>query len=169
MPETHSISELLVPELQTELAITRRLLAAVPDDHNDFKCHEKSMKLAGLAGHTAELPMFSVLILTAPPLDLAVPSDTPHHKFESTAQNLSAFDAMAEKALAAIKGVSDAAFAEPWSLVYGDYKIFAGDRYNAYRNFGINHLIHHRAQLGVYLRLLDVPVPKTYGPSADEQ
>ena len=169
MSESNHISQLLLPELESELAITRRILAAVPDGQSDYKCHDKSMKLAGLAGHTAELPMFSALILTAPPMDLAVHSDTPKHKFESTAQNLAAFDAMAEKALAAMKGISDATFAEPWSLVYGDYKIFSGDRYNAYRDFGINHLIHHRAQLGVYLRLLDVPLPKTYGPSADEQ
>ena len=169
MTDTHHISQLLLPELESELAITRRMLAAVPDGQNEYKCHEKSMKLAGLAGHVAEMPMFSVLILTTPSMDLAAPSETPPHKFESSAQNLAVFDEVAAKAVAALRGLSDQSFAEPWTLVYGDYKIFAGDRYNGYRSLGINHLIHHRAQLGVYLRLLGIPVPKTYGPSADEQ
>jgi hypothetical protein len=169
MSEHTYISQLLLPELEAELAITRRVLAAVPDGNNEYKCHDKSMKLAGLAGHTAEMPMFAVLTLTAPPMDLAVPGPTPPHKFESTAQNLAAFDTMAAQAIATVKSISDPTFAEPWSLVYGDYKIFDGTRYNAYRSMGLNHLIHHRAQLGVYLRLLNIPVPKTYGPSADEQ
>jgi len=169
MSEHTYVSQLLLPELEAELAITRRVLAAVPDGHNDFKPHDKSMKLARLAGHTAEMPMFAVLTLTVPPMDLAAPSDTPPHKFESSAQNLAAFDDMAAKAVATVKGLTDPSFAEPWSLVFGDYKLYDGDRYNAYRTLGINHLVHHRAQLGVYLRLLDIPVPKTYGPSADEQ
>jgi uncharacterized damage-inducible protein DinB len=169
MSETNQISQLLLPELESELEITRRVLAAVPDGNNEYKCHEKSMKLAGLAGHVAEMPMFSVLILTPPSFDLGAPNDTPPHKFESTAQNLAAFDDMAAKAIATLGSLSDAAFDEHWTLVYGDYKIYAGTRYNAYRSMGLNHLIHHRAQLGVYLRLLGIPVPKTYGPSADEQ
>ncbi len=169
MPDTHHISQLILPELESELANTRRMLAAVPDGQTEYRCHEKSMKLAGLAGHVAEMPMFSVLTLTAPPTDLAAPGDTPPHKFETTTQNLAVFDELAAKAIATVGSLSDASFTEPWSLVYGDYKIFEGDRYAAYRTLGINHLVHHRAQLGVYLRLLGVPVPKTYGPSADEQ
>jgi len=168
MPETFYTSQLLLPELEAELAITRRILTAVPDGHNDFKPHDKSMKFGRLAGHTAEMPLFTTFTLTQPSMDLAVPGTIKPHVLETSAQNLAAFDAMAADAIATLKTISDETFREPWSIVYGDYKIFSGDRYGAYREMGLNHLIHHRAQLGVYLRLLGVPVPKTYGPSADE-
>ena len=164
-----ALADILLPELEFELATTRRILAAVPDGQNDYRPHDKSMKLSRLAGHTAEMPMFAVLTLTHPPVDLAVPGAVESHQFETSAQNFAAFDKMAEQAVTTLRATSDDTFDEPWSLVYGDYKIFSGNRYGAYRSFAMNHLIHHRAQLGGYLRLLNIPLPKTYGPSADEQ
>jgi uncharacterized damage-inducible protein DinB len=169
MSETHQTSELLAPELQTEIAITRRILAAVPDGHNDFKPHDKSMTLARLAAHVAELPSFAAITLTSADFDLAVPNCHKPHVFETSAQNVAAFDSIAADALVTVNATSDEKFNEPWSLVWGDYVIFKGTRYSAFRAMAMNHVIHHRAQLGVYLRLLGVAVPKTYGPSADEQ
>jgi len=169
VPDTHHISELLALELAAELAITRRILAAVPDGHNNFKSHEKSMTLARLASHVAELPSFAAVTLTSPDMDLGVPNGYKPHVFETSAQNVEAFDSLAADAIATVNATSDAQFNEPWRLTYGEYEIFKGTRYNAFRSMAMNHIIHHRAQLGVYLRLLGEPVPKTYGPSADEQ
>jgi len=169
MSESHTFSAFLAPELESEIAITRRILAAVPDGHNDFKPHDKSMTLARLAAHVAELPSFASVTLTNPNFDLAAPNSYKPHVFETSAQNLAAFDSLAADAIATVNATSDEKFGEPWSLVYGDYEIFKGTRHSAFRAMAMSHLVHHRAQLGVYLRLLGVPVPKTYGPSADEQ
>ena len=166
---SNQISQLLLPEVEAELAITRRFVAAVPDANEEFKPHEKSMKLSRLAGHVAEMPMFTKLTLTSPPMDLAVKGEVPPHSFVDAAGNLEAFNDFAQQLIDAVKATSDETFAETWTLVYGDYPIYSGTRYNAYRSMGINHLINHRAQLGVYLRLLGIGVPKSYGPSADEQ
>ena len=166
---SHFLSARLLPELEAELTKTRKVLEAVPDGHNDFKPHEKSMTLARLAAHVAELPSFGAVTLAGPSFDLATPSTRKRHVFDTSAHNVAEFDALAAEATATVNATSDPAFNELWSLVYGDYKIFEGTRYSAFRAMTLNHLIHHRAQLGVYLRLLGVPVPKTYGPSADEQ
>ena len=169
MPETNHISQLLLPELEAELAITRRILAAVPNGHNTFKPHEKSMSLATLAGHTAELPSFTMVTLAAPDVDLGAPNAYKPNVFETNSQNLDVFNELAAKAIATLKATTDEVFNQEWKLTYGDHVIFNGTRYAAYRTMMMNHLVHHRAQLGVYLRLLGIPVPKTYGPSADEQ
>lgn len=169
MSETNHISQLLLPELESELAITRRILAAVPNGHNTFKPHEKSMSLATLAGHTAELPGFTMATLASPDFDLGAPNNYKPNIFETNSQNLDYFNDVATKAIATLKATSDATFNEDWKLTYGPHVIYTGTRHNAYRAMMMNHLVHHRAQLGVYLRLLGVPVPKTYGPSADEQ
>jgi len=168
MPGTIPLSELLLPELESELAKTRRILAALPDGQLEFKPHEKSMALAKLAGHIAELPAFTSIILTVPSLDVAAPN-SPRKPvvMETAAQLVAQFDLAAEKAVAALKNTSDAAFEETWSLSRGPMAIYSGTRYGAYRAFGVNHIIHHRAQLGSYIRLLNHPLPGTYGPSAD--
>jgi len=168
MPGTIPLSELLLPELESELAKTRRILAALPDGQLEFKPHEKSMALAKLAGHIAELPAFTSIILTVPSLDVAAPNSPRKPVVMETAGQLVAqFDLAAEKAVAALKNTSDAAFEETWSLSRGPMAIYSGTRYGAYRAFGVNHIIHHRAQLGSYIRLLNHPLPGTYGPSAD--
>ncbi len=162
------LRDLLLPELESELATTRRILAMVPDDQPEFKCHEKSMSLSKLAGHVAEMPSFATLVLGSPDLDLGAPGGPPPFRHVTAAQTLATFDDFADQLITTLKQTSDETFEQQWSLVYGDHKIYSGTRYNAYRTFGINHLVHHRAQLGVYLRLLGIPLPKTYGPSADE-
>jgi uncharacterized damage-inducible protein DinB len=172
MPETYLLSARLLPELQQELAKTRRVLEAVPDGHADFKPHERSMLLGRLAGHTAEFAGFAQLILTLPGIDMQTPADARRilrlePPTETTAKLLAVFDELAATALAALTNTSDAAFNETWTLSRKGQPVFTGTRYMAYRNNVLNHMIHHRGQLTVYLRLLDQPVPGTFGPSAD--
>ena len=169
MTETYLLSGRLLPELEHELAKTRRVLAAVPDGYNDYKPHEKSMLLNRLAGHTAEFAGFAALILTLPGIDMQNQSDQRKIlRMETREKLLTDFDELAARAMAALKETTDAALDEPWTLSRKGQPVFLGTRYTAYRNNALNHMIHHRGQLTVYLRLLNQPVPGTFGPSADE-
>ena len=168
MPETYLLSTRLLPELEHELSKTRRVLEAVPDGHNEFKPHEKSMLLNRLAGHTAEFAGFATLILTLPSIDMQTPSDPRKIlRMETNAKLLAEFDELTAGAVAALKSTSDGAFDEIFTLTRKGQPVFTGTRYTAYRNNVLNHMIHHRGQLTVYLRLLNQPVPGTFGPSAD--
>ncbi len=180
MSEIYLLSARLLPELEQELAKTRRVLEAVPDGHSGFKPHEKSMLLSRLAGHTAEFAGFAALILTLPGIDMQTsadprkilrmeaPTEPPiGSQIGSKAELLVEFDKLAAGAVAALKNTTDAAFDETWTLSRKGQPVFTGTRYTAYRNNVLNHMIHHRGQLTVYLRLLDQPVPGTFGPSAD--
>ena len=168
MTETYLLSGRLLPELEYELAKTRRVLEAVPDGNNEYKPHEKSMLLNRLAGHTAEFAGFLPLILTVPGIDMQTPSDPRKIlRMETKDQLLVEFDKLAERAIAALQTTTDAAFDETWTLRRKGDPVFTGTRYAAYRNNLLNHMIHHRGQLTVYLRLLNQPVPGTFGPSAD--
>ena len=162
-----SVSQLLLEEFDAEMANTRKTLERVPSKP-DFKPHEKSMPLGRLASHVAEMAGFGVSVMTTPALDFSKQEYKPL-QFESAAQVLRVFDEGAAKGRAALAGVSDAAWNEPWKLSFQDKTIFAGSRFLAYREMFLNHLVHHRAQLGVYLRLNDTPLPATYGPSADDR
>jgi uncharacterized damage-inducible protein DinB len=162
------ISELLLLELDEEIKKTRTTLERVPADKKDFAPHPKSMPLGKLAPHVAQLASFGVTILTTPELDFAKGSTKPL-PFESSAQLLQAFDEGAAKVRAALQATPDDAWTEPWKLSFQGKPIFAGSRFLAYREMFLNHIVHHRAQLGVYLRLTDNPVPATYGPSADDK
>jgi len=133
----------------------------------DYKPHTKSMALGKLAPHVAELAGFGVTILTTPELDFGK-STQKRLPFESPQQLVKAFDEGAAKARAALKDMSDEAWKEPWKLSFQGKPIFSGSKFLAYRQMYLNHLVHHRAQLGVYLRLNDTPLPATYGPSADD-
>ncbi len=161
------INELLLPELDEEVKKTRTTLERVPAENKDFSPHPKSMPLNKLAPHVAQLAGFGLIILTTPELDFAKGS-IKQLPFESTAQLLSAFDEGAAKVRAALKNTPDEAWRQPWKLSFQDKVIFEGSRFLAYRQMFLNHLVHHRAQLGVYLRLNGKPVPSTYGPSADD-
>jgi uncharacterized damage-inducible protein DinB len=172
MPETYLLNARLLPELEHELAKTRRVLEAVPDGHADFKPHEKSMLLSRLAGHTAEFAGFAALILTLPGIDMQTPADPRRilrlePPTETIAKLLAVFDELAAGAIAALKRTTDPAFDEIFTLSRKGQPVFTGTRYTAYRNNALNHMIHHRGQLTVYLRLLNQPVPGTFGPSAD--
>jgi uncharacterized damage-inducible protein DinB len=168
MPEkSMPISELLLVEFDEEMKKTRTALERVPIDKKDFAPHAKSMPLGKLAPHVAELAGFGLSVLTTPELDFSTGSYKPM-VFESTAQLVQAFDEGAASARAALKTTPDEAWTQNWKLSFQGKPVFSGSRFLAYRQMFLNHLVHHRAQLGVYLRLNEKPVPATYGPSADD-
>ena len=160
------ISELLLPELDQEMKKTRTTLERVPAN-KEFAPHAKSMPMGKLAAHVAQLASFGLTILTTPELDFSKGSIKPL-PFESAAQVVQAFDEGTAKVRAALQATTDEAWKENWKLSFQGKSIFDGQRFLAYRQMFLNHLVHHRAQLGVYLRLNEKPVPATYGPSADD-
>lgn len=163
------ISEALLPEFDAEMATTRRTLERIPEDKLGWKPHDKSMLLGRLAGHLAELPGFASAMQTDV-YDLAA-ARGPNFKplvAESQKHVLEVFDKKVAETRAQIAATKDEDWAKNWTLLAGEKKIFHGTRHLAIRRMMMNHLIHHRAQMGVYLRLTGVPVPSTYGPSADE-
>jgi uncharacterized damage-inducible protein DinB len=162
------ISELLLPEFDQEMQTTRTTLERVPFDKKDFAPHPKSMPLEKLAPHVAELAGFGATVLTTPELDFSNAGNRPRPPFD-LAGLLKAFDENAAKARAALVNLKDDAWTQPWKLSFQGKPLFSGSRFLAYRTMFLNHLVHHRAQLGVYLRLNEKPLPATYGPSADDR
>jgi uncharacterized damage-inducible protein DinB len=159
-----------VAEFGQEMATTRALLARVPEARAEWRPHPKSRPLGELAQHIANLVGYAEPIVRRTEWDAsasggAQPAMAP---FSSTAALLASFDANVISARAAIAAATDAEMAEPWALKRGSTVIFALPRAVALRTFLLNHLVHHRGQLSVYLRLLDVPLPSVYGPTADE-
>jgi uncharacterized damage-inducible protein DinB len=163
-----SISKLLVTEFDEEMKKTRTMLERVPTDKADFAPHAKSMVLGKLAPHVAELVGFAATVLTTPELDFSTAGNRPRPPFER-AGLLKAFDENVVKARTALQSMKDDAWTQPWKLSFLGKPIFSGSRFLAYRQMFLNHIVHHRAQLGVYLRLNDKPLPATYGPSADDR
>jgi uncharacterized damage-inducible protein DinB len=161
-----SISEMLLPEFDREMANTRKLLSCVPEDKYSWKPHAKSMTLGRLASHVAELPNWAVETIRRETLELQ-PGMKPWLA-TSQADLLERFDKNVTEARAAIAGVRDTDLAVAWSLIFGGHKVMTMPRIAVLRSVVMNHLIHHRAQLGVYLRLNDIAIPGMYGPSADE-
>jgi uncharacterized damage-inducible protein DinB len=155
-------------DLQHELDTTRRVLARVPEEHLAWKPHAKSYSLGQLARHVAEIPGWVDVTLTTDALDGAdLPPSGP---VPTAVREISdAFERTAAQAVASLAKASEEELARTWTLRVGDHVIFAMPKSRVLRGFVISHLIHHRAQLAVYLRLLDVPVPSIYGPSADER
>ncbi|MBZ5572031.1 MAG: DinB family protein [Acidobacteriia bacterium] len=162
------ISQLLLPEFDQEMKTTRTMLERVPFDKKDFTPHPKSMPLDKLAPHVAELAGFGVIILTTPELDFSTAGSRSRPPFELQGL-LKAFDEDVAKARTVLQNTTDEAWMQDWKLSFQGKTIFSGGRFLAYRQMFINHLVHHRAQLGVYLRLNDKPLPATYGPSADDR
>ncbi len=156
----------LLPEFDHEMTTTRKVLERVPDDRFDWKPHAKSYSLHDLAQHVATVPMWGAMTLTESEIDVAGTGQLAPVK--TRAELLSLFDDNVKKTRAALVGTSDAELMAPWALKRAGQTIFSMPRAAVWRSFVMNHLIHHRAQLGVYLRLNDVPVPSMYGPSADE-
>jgi len=161
------LSDLLLTEFDAEIRKTRATLERVPEDRKEFTPHPKSMPLEKLAPHVAELAGFGLTILTTPELDFAK-SSRKRVQFESAQQLLQVLDEGADKVRAALKDTPDEAWMQNWKLSFSGKPIFEGSRFLAYRQMFLNHLVHHRAQLGVYLRLTGKSVPATYGPSADD-
>lgn len=162
-----TLNEALLPELESEIGNSRITLERVPADKPDFAPHSKSMPLGRLAAHVAQLPEFGLIVLATPGLDFSTANFKPL-PFESAAQLVQALEGGAAKLRLALAGTSSESWQQRWKLAFGGKTIFESSRFLAYRAMFLNHLIHHRAQLGVYLRMNGIPVPALYGPSADE-
>jgi uncharacterized damage-inducible protein DinB len=165
-----AIKESILPEFDHEMKTTRKLLERVPEQDAAWKPHERSMTLGHLAMHLAQLPLWGAVTMGQTELDLSPPGGSPYKtpEFESTAAVLAAFDEHVRQAREAIAAAADPDFMVPWTLKNGGQSIFTLPRVATLRSFVLNHVIHHRGQLSVYLRLRDVPIPSIYGPSADE-
>jgi uncharacterized damage-inducible protein DinB len=164
------LSETLLPEFDQEMAGTRKTIERVPEDKLDWRPHEKSATMRGLATHLANIPTWAVHAISKESIDIAPPG-APAQRVPPAASReeaLAQFDRNVSAARDAIAGASDDELMRPWSLLSGGQAVFTLPRIAVLRSFVLNHSIHHRAQLGVYLRLNDVPVPSLYGPTADE-
>jgi len=161
------ICQAILPEFDTEMANTRKILQLVPDDKFAYQPHEKSMSMARLASHVAELPSWAAEVLKKERLDLA--AEQKPFLAHSKAELLDRFENNLKNARAAIEGSKDEDYGVPWTLAAGGHTIFTMPRAAVLRTAVMNHLIHHRAQLGMYLRLNHIPIPGLYGPSADDQ
>jgi uncharacterized damage-inducible protein DinB len=159
---------LLFGDLDEELGKTRRVLERVPQEKLDWRPHERSMTVGGLATHLANLPLWPTGILSQDSFDVGAPLPR-LEPMTSVETILAHFDRQAGDLRNALTSTSEGALLAPWRLVQGDQVLAETTRAAAVRTYGISHIIHHRAQLGVYLRLLDVPVPRVYGPTADER
>jgi hypothetical protein len=165
------ITAALLPEFDREMDGLRRTLARAPEGKLDWGPHPKSMTLRGLVTHLSNLAVWGHLVVAEDHFDLA-PADgksTRVPPVQSAAAALETFDGNVAKSRKAIAGASDAHWQSPWSLRRGGEVVFAMPRIAAMRGMVMNHIIHHRGQLTVYLRLLDIPLPSLYGPSADER
>ncbi|HEY2017453.1 MAG TPA: DinB family protein [Bryobacteraceae bacterium] len=165
-----SISETILNEFDHEMANTRKMLERVPQDRLGWRPHPKSWNMGGLATHVANIPSWTTFTIQDDSFDYAPPGAPPFKNPEatSTAELLEIFDKNVTSARAAIAGASDEHLGKPWSLLAGGQTIFTMPRTEVLRSMIMNHGIHHRAHLGLYLRLNDVAVPGMYGPSADE-
>jgi uncharacterized damage-inducible protein DinB len=166
-----AIVESILPEFDHETATTRALLERVPEERAGWKPHVKSMSLGQLAMHIANLPQWATITLERTEFDTN-PPDGPRvaaPAFESTRALLQFYDANVSASRALLAHTTDAQFMVQWTLKTGGRSLFSMPRIAVFRSFILNHAVHHRGQLSVYLRLLDVPVPSIYGPTADTQ
>ena len=166
-----SMSQALLPELDHEMAGTRRTLERVPEDRLAWRPHPKSTTLGGLATHLANLPSWIGYTIRLDSLDIAPVGAPPWREEEKTTRQalLDHFDKHLAEGRTLLAAATDEHLRGPWTLLGVGKAHFTMPRIACLRTFVMNHAIHHRAQLGVYLRLLDLPVPALYGPSADEQ
>jgi uncharacterized damage-inducible protein DinB len=165
-----TIGQMLLGEFDQEMQGTRKVLERCPDEKWNWKPHEKSGTVGWLAGHIATMPGWTTVTLTTDQLDYA-PVDGPAYtppKTDNRQELLAVFDKNVAEARAALSTVSDQEIMKPWKLLAGGHEIFTMPRVACLRGMIFNHIIHHRAQLTVYYRLLGIPVPGLYGPSADE-
>jgi len=165
-----SMNQALLPEFDQEMASTRKTLERVPEAKFSWKPHDKSSTMIGLASHLADIPSWATMTIQTDELDMSPGGKKmempPPPK--TTKEMLERFDKYVKEARAAIAGVSDAELAKPWSLKNNGQTLLTMPKGACLRTWVFSHNVHHRAQLGVYLRLNDVAVPAIYGPSADE-
>ncbi|WP_295649224.1 DinB family protein [uncultured Mucilaginibacter sp.] len=162
-----NLNKALIGEMQHEAASTRKMLERVPNDKLGWKPHEKSMTLGKLATHVSDLPNWTGFTINADELDLASGAFKPFLA-TSTVELLKHHDESVAGAIAALESVTNEQLMEMWTLRMGDHVIFTMPKVQVLRNMVFSHMVHHRGQLSVYLRMLDVPVPGMYGPSADD-
>lgn len=166
--ETESPLAVLFADLDGELATTRRMLERVPNGHDDWRPHKKSRSLGQLATHLAQLPGFGIAMLTQDDFDgKAQRPEEPN--LASSAERVKMFDELSAQLRGIVRQMTWDRARSTWTLRMGDNVILESPRVNVFRSAFITHSAHHRAQVGVYLRLLEVPVPYSYGASADEQ
>lgn len=163
-----NLIEYLVTELEQEGAKTRKMLMLVPFENADWKPHVKSMSIGHLSAHIAEIPLWINITIDTPELDFATMNYTAP-KISSNSDLITFFDSTLQKAAGQLKVTSEEALGEPWILRSGDRIISKESKHMVIRNWVLNHIVHHRAQLSVFLRLLDIPLPGIYGPTADEK
>ncbi|SRR6266481_6004544 len=161
-----ALNQAILPEFDHEMANTRKSLERVPDNKLGWKPHQKSMTMGGLATHLATINHWAEAMMGLDSFDVS--NAPPTQELKSRQEILSAFDKNAATARKAIASAGDEQLMKPWSLLSKGATIFTLPRIAVVRSFILNHTIHHRAQLGVYLRLNDIAVPSIYGPSADE-
>jgi uncharacterized damage-inducible protein DinB len=165
-----TILEALTMELNSEIAGVRKTLERVPMDNLDWRPHPKSMTMGELASHLANIPSWTAMTFSSDSLDIQPPGAPPYepHVCTTREQLLADFDQNVESARQALASASEESLAQNWSLLKGGQPVLTVPRFGVLRNFILSHMVHHRAQLGVYLRMNDIPVPSIYGPSADE-
>ncbi len=166
-----ALRDLILPEFDHEMAGTRRSLERVPEDKFEWRPHEKSTTMGALASHLADMPSWIEATLNHDSFDFD-PDGTGSYsppQAATAAELLKMFDANVAAGRKALENISDDDFMKPWSLLFGGQTIFTQPRFGVLRGFILSHNVHHRAQLGVYLRLNNIAVPALYGPSADEQ
>lgn len=164
------ISETLLPEFDEEMKKTRKVLERVPDGKPDWRPHPKSMALGYMAVHLSMLPEWTNMTLGKSELDIAAARSGAWKMpdFESAAKCVETFDTKVAAARKALAAAGDDEMMQPWTLKNGDQVYFTAPKLSVLRGMVMNHIIHHRGQLTVYLRLNDVPLPQLYGPTADE-
>ena len=162
-----TLAEMLLCDFDTEAVSTRRVLERVPDDKATWKPHEKSFALNAMAVHVASLPSFGLALLTTDEMDIAT-YKFPKYEFHTAEKLVEVAAGAAAEVRTKLASMSDEELQADWTLRFGEHIIATGPKYLLYRTMFFNHLLHHRGQLNVYLRLLDVKVPGIYGPSADE-
>lgn len=163
-----SLNNAMAAELKHEASNTRKILSRVPEEHFDWKPHEKSMTLGKLACHVAELTQWAALIINVPEFDFLKPGLN-RCNAANQKELLENFEHNLEQALAVLQNTSEEVLNENWILRRGDVVVVNLPKKVAIRSMVMNHIVHHRGQLSVYLRLLNIPVPGMYGPSADER
>lgn len=163
-----ALADTLLPEFDQEIAATRRLLARAPEHDFDWRPHDKSFTLGGLCTHLAAIPHWGEQILGRDGYDLVTDAVPRHAAKASVVDVLATFDQHVAEVRAALIAAGDAGVTAPWSLRRDGTTLFTQPKLGAFRTFVLSHLIHHRGQLSVYLRLRNVPLPPVYGPTADE-
>lgn len=164
-----NLNEPLIAEMEQESIATRKTLERVPEDKFGWKPHEKSMSLGALAAHVAEIATWTGASINKDELDFSKEEYKPFVP-KTTAELVEFYDKNQAEAIKVLKeNATNENLMKMWSLKNGETTYLTMPKIAVMRGFVLSHLIHHRAQLGVYLRMLDVPLPSTYGPSADEQ